>query len=134
MIARDRLRLGVGEFAGVDRLFDRDDAGAALAGAEADQDLIALRQRLVVQPEDPGANSPRVARRGAGMRDDIAALDEQFAVERDADRTAGAMAAVKRRYRPALHRLDLGDLAGGHDDDFVAGLEMTGFDAARDDA
>ncbi len=36
----------------------------------------------------------RVSRgRGAGMRDDVAALEEQFAVERDADRAAGAMAA-----------------------------------------
>ncbi len=31
-------------------------------------------------------------------------------------------------------RLDLRDLAGGHDDDFVAGGEAAGLDAARDDA
>src|SRR6185312_12589265 len=124
----------VGEFTGVDRLFDGDDAGAAFPRAEPDQDLVALRQRLVVQPENPGANSPRVARRGAGMRDDIAAFDEQFTVERDAHRTAGAVTTVKRRHRPALDGLDFCDLAGGHDDDFVAGREVTGFNAARHDA
>ena len=68
------------------------------------------------------------------MGDDVAALDEQFAVERDADRAAGGLAAGDRRQRPALDRLDLGDLAGGHDDDLVAGDEAAGFDAARDDA
>ena len=69
MIARNRLGLLVGELAGVDGLFNRDDAGAAFPRAEADQDLVALRQWLVVQPENPGANPPCVARGGAGMRD-----------------------------------------------------------------
>ena len=68
------------------------------------------------------------------MGDDVAALDEQFAVERDADRAAGALAALERRHRPALDGLDLRDLAGGHDDDFVAGAEAAGLDAACDDA
>ena len=40
------------------------------------------------------------------------------------------MAALERRHRPAFHRFDLGDLAGGHDDDFVAGAQMSGLDAA----
>ena len=121
VIARDRLGLGVGEFAGIDRLLDCNHAGAAFPCAEADQDLIALRQRLVVQPENPGADPSCVARCCAGMRNDVAAFDEQFAVERDADRAAGAMAARKRCHRPAFHGLDLGNLAGRHDDDFVAG-------------
>ena len=43
---------------------------------------------------------------------------------------AGAVAALERRHRPALDGLDLRDLAGGHDDDFVAGLERAGLDAA----
>ena len=34
MIARNRLGLGAGELAGIDRLFDRDHAGAAFAGAK----------------------------------------------------------------------------------------------------
>src|SRR4051794_26543122 len=134
MIARNRLGLLVGKFAGIARLLDRDHAGPALAGAQTDQDLIALRQWLVVQPENPGADSPRIAWGRSDMRNDVAALDEQFAVERDADRASGAVAAAERRYRPAFHALDLCDLAGGHDDDFIAGSEMTGFDPARDDA
>ena len=36
--------------------------------------------------------------------------------------------------RPALDAADFGDLAGGHDDDLVAGGEAAGFDAAGDDA
>ena len=62
MIARDRLGLRVGEFAGIDGLLDRDHGGAGFPRAEADQDLIALRQRLVVQPENARANSARIAR------------------------------------------------------------------------
>ena len=121
MIARNRLGLLVGEFAGIDGLFDCDHAGAAFPRAEADQDLIALRQRLVVQPENPRPDPPRIARGRAHMGDDIAAFDEQFTVERDTDRAAGAVAAVDGRHRPALDRLDFCDLAGRHDDDFVAG-------------
>ncbi|MHC2751218.1 hypothetical protein ACVIWV_006672 [Bradyrhizobium diazoefficiens] len=68
------------------------------------------------------------------MRDDVAALDEQFAVERDTDRAARALPSGNRRRRPALDRLDLGDLAGRHDHDLVAGNQAAGFDAARHDA
>src|SRR5258707_8875955 len=42
----------------------------------------ALRQRLVMQPENARAQPARIARACARMRDDIAALDEQFAIER----------------------------------------------------
>src|SRR6185369_7652941 len=100
----------------------------------ADQQLVALGERLVVQPEDPRSQTARLARRGADMRDDVAALDEQFAVERDADRAPRALPSRDRRYRPAFNRLDPGDLAGRHDHDLVAGNEAAGFDAARDDA
>ena len=41
---------------------------------------------------------------------------------------------LTRRHRPALDGLDLRDLAGGHDDDFIAGAETAGLDAAGDDA
>ena len=68
------------------------------------------------------------------MGDDIAAFDEQFTVERDADRAAGAVAARERRHRPALDGFDFRDLAGRHDDDFVAGAQAAGLDAARHDA
>src|ERR1700738_3461981 len=89
---------------------------------------------LVVQPENARANPPGVARAVSDMGDDIAALDKQFAVERDADRSPGAVRALDRRRRPALDGPDPGDLARRHDDDLVAGSQMSGFDAARDDA
>src|SRR5207244_975831 len=99
MIARDRLGFLVRQRAGVDRLFDRDYIGAGLAGAQPNQDGIAPGERLVVQPENAGANAAGVARAGRRMRDDVAALDEQLAVERDADRTARGLAAFDRRER-----------------------------------
>ena len=122
------------ELAGIDRLLDGDDGGAAFLRPAADQQLVTLGERLVVQPEDARAQPPRLARGGVGMGDDVAALDEQFAVERDADRAARALPARDRRHRPALDRLDLGDLAGRHDHDLVAGNQAAGFDAAGDDA
>src|SRR6266436_7571369 len=68
------------------------------------------------------------------MRDDFAALEEELAIERDADRASGALPALDGRDRPAFDGLDLCDLAGRHDDDLVARGEMAGFDAAGDDA
>ena len=91
MVARDRLGLHAREFAGIDGLLDRDHGGAGFPGAEPDQDRGARRQRLVVQPENPRAKPAGVARAAADMGDDVAALDEQFAVERDADRAAGGL-------------------------------------------
>ena len=123
MVAPDRRGADAGEFARIDGILDRNHGGAAFHRAEPHQDLVARRQRRIVQPEDARLQPPRVARRGADMRDHIAALEEQFAVERDADRTAGALRARHRRHRPAFDDLDLRDLARGHDDDFVAGFE-----------
>ncbi len=79
------------QFAGIDRLLDRDHGGARLARAEPDQDLLALGERLVMQPEDAGAQAAGVARASPDMGDDVAALDEELAVERDADRAPGAL-------------------------------------------
>ena len=92
------------------------------------------RQRLVVQPENARANPARIARAASDMGDHVAAFDEQFAIERDADRSARGLLARDRRSRPALDGSDPGDLARGHDDDLVAGGEAAGFDAACDDA
>ncbi|KAH2775488.1 hypothetical protein KXW38_001952, partial [Aspergillus fumigatus] len=134
MIAGDRLVLFIRKRAWIDRLFDRDHIGAALASAEPHQNGIALVERLVVQPENSRADAAGVARSGSRMRDDVAALDEQFAVECDADGAARALAAFDRRERPALDRLDFRDLARGHDDDLVARDQAAGLDAAGDDA
>src|SRR5207248_6138317 len=68
------------------------------------------------------------------MRDDVATFDEQFAVKRDANGSTGGLAAVDRRHRPALHALDLGDFACRHHHDLIAGGEMTGLDAPRQNA
>src|SRR5713226_346596 len=68
------------------------------------------------------------------MGNHVAALDEQFTVERDADRSPGALAALDRRNRPALDGLDLRDLARGQDDDLVSRAKAAGFDAPGDDA
>src|SRR5262249_48411106 len=125
MVSCDRCILGAGEIAGIDRLLDGDDPRAYFLVAEANEDLISRRQRLVMQPENSRMNSSRVARRRARMRDDVAALDEQLAVERDADGATGAKLSCNRRDRPALDRLDPGDLARGHDDDLVARGKMT---------
>ena len=93
VIARDRLGLGVREFAGIDGLLDRDHAGAAFPRAEPDQDRSPFDSGLSCS-QKIRARIRRVSRgRGADMGDDVAALDEQFAVERDADRTSGALAA-----------------------------------------
>ena len=93
-----------------------------------------MQQWLVVQPENARANPAGVARAAADMGDDVATLDKEFAVERDADRASRGLNLIDRRYRPALDAPDLRDLARGHDDDLVAGGKMAGFDAACDDA
>ena len=134
MVLRDRLVLDARQFSGINRLLDSDHRGAALPGAEPDQDLFAVGERLVVQPENARAQPAGVAWTRAGVGNHVAALDEQLAVERDADRASGALLALDRGEWPALDRLDFGDLARGHDDDLIAGGEMSGFDAAGDDA
>src|SRR4029077_18054580 len=106
MVAADRAVLDARQFAGIDRLVDRDHDGARLARAEPNQDRCARRERLVVQPEKPGAEPARIGWAMYNTRDHIAALDEQFAVERDADRASGALPADQRRDRPAHDRLD----------------------------
>src|ERR1700739_2606486 len=68
------------------------------------------------------------------MGDDVATLDKEFAVERDADGASRGLTLIDRRHRPALDAPDLRELALGHDHDLVAGGEMAGFDAACDDA
>src|SRR6185437_412795 len=134
MIARNRLVLAARQFTGIDRLLDIDHDRARFAVGEPDQDLVALGQRLVMQPENTRPQPARVARALADMGDDVAAFDEEFAVERDADGAAGALLAVRRRQGPALDRFDFRDLAGGHDHDLIARGEMAGFDAARNNA
>src|ERR1700739_4099438 len=102
MVLCDRSALVAGEIAGIDGFLDRHHAGARLAGAEPDQDLVALRQGPLVQPENARAQTSRVARIFTRMRNDVAALDEELAVERDADRAPGALRRRQRRCRPAL--------------------------------
>src|ERR1700758_2692789 len=126
MVTRDRLVLAARELDGIDGLLDIDHDRAGLAVGEPDQDLVAFRQRLVMQPENARAQPAGVARAFADMGDDVAALDEQLAVERDADRAARAVDAVDGRHRPALARFDLGDLAGRHDHHLLAGSGPAG--------
>src|SRR5712671_3943486 len=87
-----------------------------------------------MQPENPRVDAAGIARAISDMGNHVAAFDEQFAVERDADRSPGALAALDRRNRPALDGFDLRDLARGHDDDLVSGVEAAGFDAPGDNA
>src|SRR6266853_4207886 len=87
-----------------------------------------------MQPENPRADTAGIAWAITDMSNHVAAFDEQFAVECDADRSPGALAARDRRNRPALDGLDLRDLARGHDDDLVARAEAAGFDASGDNA
>src|SRR5258708_31135136 len=87
-----------------------------------------------MQPENPRADTAGIAWAITDMSNHVAAFDEQFAVECDADRSPGALAARDRRNRPALDGLDLRDLARGHDDDLVARAEAAGFDAPGDHA
>src|SRR3984957_5329097 len=134
MVARDRFGPDACEFAGIDRLLDRDHNGAGLARTEPDHDGGARQQRLVVQPENAGADPAGIAGAIADMGDDIAAFDEQFTVERDADRSPGGLRAPHRRRRPALDAPDFCNLARGHDHDLVAGRKVAGFDAAGDNA
>ena len=76
MITRDRLCLHARERAGIDRFLDRDHGGAGFAGAEPKQDRGARHQRLVVQPENPRADSPCIARAISDMGDHVATFDE----------------------------------------------------------
>src|SRR5258707_3262569 len=87
-----------------------------------------------MQPENPREDTAGIAWAISDMSNHVAAFDEQFAVECDADRSPGALAARDRRNRPALDGLDLRDLARGHDDDLVARAEAAGFDASGDNA
>src|SRR5258708_32112654 len=87
-----------------------------------------------MQPENPRADTAGIAWAITDMSNHVAAFDEQFAVECDADRSPGALAARDRRNRPALDGLDLRDLARGHDDDLVPRAEAAGFDASGDNA
>ena len=68
------------------------------------------------------------------MGDDVAALDEQFAIERNSNRPPGGLHAFDGSCRPTLDGPDLGDLARRHDDDLVSGGKAAGLDAARHDA
>src|SRR5581483_2224169 len=132
--ARDRAVLRIRQRAGIDRLLDRDHMSARLARAEPNKYLIAPGEGLVMQSEYPRPQPAGIARALSGVRDDVAALDEQLAVERDADRASGTLLALERRDRPTLDGFDLCDLAGRHDHDLVARSEMAGFDAACDNA
>ena len=58
------------------------------------------------------------------MSDDVAALQEKFAIERDADRSSRALCAGGR-CRPTFDAANSGDLAGRHD---LAGIEDKGGD------
>jgi hypothetical protein len=65
------------------------------------------------------------------MGDHVAAFDEQFAVERNADRPSCGLYAFDGSSRPTLDAPDLRDLARRHDDDLVSGGKAAGLDASR---
>src|SRR3569623_1902250 len=132
--ARDRGAGYAGEFAGIDRLFDGDHGGAAFHRADAHENGVAGLQRRFMQPKDAGVQTARFGRRGGRLRDDVAALKEELAVERDADRAARALRAVHGGIRPAFDGPDFGNLSRRHDDALGARRETPGLDAARDDA
>src|SRR6202008_3829856 len=103
--------LDAGQFAGIDRLLDLNDTGAALARAKSHQDLVALAEWLVVKPENARVKPPRIGRSAPRVGNDIAPFDKEFAVERDADRTACGLRSRKRGHRPALDAFDFRDFS-----------------------
>src|SRR5258708_7137894 len=66
------------------------NTSAPLGGADLQGDDGAGRGRVVMEPEDARLDALRRRRAGGGQGDKIAARDEQFAVQGDADRAAGA--------------------------------------------
>ena len=139
MVLRDRRRHGSAARApGSTAFVDRRDGAARFGGADAHRDRGADRERLVVQPEDPrrAAAAPRRAGRGA-RRSTSPRVDEELAVERDADRLPGA--GLARRgcavgAGQASMRAHARGLARRRDRDLVADRDAAALDAAGDDA
>jgi hypothetical protein len=105
MILRDRVGLGRRQLAGIDRLLDRHDGAARLRGADPHIEAGADLERRLVQPEHPGPQPMRCLRPHRRGRHHVAAVEEDFAVERDPDGLSGA-GAVRRMlgHRPGLDR------------------------------
>ena len=89
-----------------------------------------------MEPEDAGLDELRRRRAGRGQGDEVAARDEQFAVQRDADRAAGARcdghAGVGRR--PGFDGTYPGALARRRHRDLVADGDPSALDAPGHDA
>ena len=134
MIAGDRLPRSCREVTGIDGLLDAVHDRTNLSRADPHHDGRARRQWLVMQPEQPGPKAPDAGRGGLRVSNDIAALNEQFAVERNPDGMPRRDGFARRTHRPAFDRLDLRLLSRRHDNDIVTHGEMPGFDPTGDDA
>ena len=112
--------------AGIHAVLDGGHHGGRLGGPDAGGEMAADGERPLVKPEHP-RTQPRCGRGRAAQRgDDVSALDENVAIERDADGLSGDRRARRLRacwHWPCLDRLDAGGLAGRHDEDIVTHAE-----------
>ncbi len=129
-IALDHIGGPRRQIAGVDHPLDRLHGDLGLAGVELERVAVADRERLAAEPEQAAAEHVALDRRMVGVGRDLAALDEDLLVERDADRLPGFGALRLLGHAPGLDRLDRGGLVGGREQQCVADREAAQFDPA----
>jgi hypothetical protein len=122
---------------GIDRVRDRRHRAARRGRPDAGDDLAADRERSRVQPEYPCAQPLGRGRRACCGRDHVAPLDEELAIERDADGMAGRRRA--RRVggigrRPRLDGPHPRVLLARLDHDVVADADAAALHPPGDDA
>ena len=102
MVCSDRHVGAGGQITGIDGMVDGADDAAALRGADADDDRAPIASGVSMQPEHTGAHilAGQGGRRAASDKT-WPRVDEQLAVERDADRLSRACACGGGRARPA---------------------------------
>jgi hypothetical protein len=81
-ILRDHRRRGWGECAGIDRVFNQRDRPARFSSANTYYDTVSQRERSLVKPKYPRAQSTDGFARRIARRNDIATLEENLLIER----------------------------------------------------
>ncbi len=134
LVGGDGGGLGAGEGLGVDDPVDGLHGHRGVPGRQFQPVGRVLGQLAAAEPEQAGAEHMRQDRRRGLVARQIAALDEDGLVERDADRLARFRLARAGAGRPGLDRLDPRGLVPRREDQRVADFQPAGFDAAGDDA
>ena len=90
MILGDGVALRCRLVARIERIRDRRDRTAGFRSSNPHCDICACGEGRIVQPEYPRPKASPRRRRMFHARDHVAARNEQFPIERDADRLPGA--------------------------------------------